>query len=65
MSAKLMTKAHRAQLAQNGIAQRQARDRGEYIDFPPVEKFFKAMSALSVGPPLRAPRRPARETALA
>ena len=40
MSAKLMTKAHRAQLAQNGIAQRQARDRGEYIDFPPVEKFF-------------------------
>ena len=40
MSAKLMTKAHRAQLAQNGIAQRQAPDRGEYIDFPPVEKFF-------------------------
>lgn len=40
MSVKLMTKAHRAQLAQNGIAQRQAPDRGEYIDFPPVEKFF-------------------------
>lgn len=40
MSVKLMTKAHRAQLAQNGNAQRQARDRREYIDFPPVEKFF-------------------------
>ena len=40
MSVKLMTKAHRAQLAQNGIAHRQARDRREYIDFPPVEKFF-------------------------
>ena len=29
------------------------------------EAFQKAMSALSVGPPLRAPRRPARETARA
>jgi hypothetical protein len=41
MSAKLMTKAQRAQLAQNGIAQRKARDRGEEcIDFPPVVKLF-------------------------
>jgi hypothetical protein len=41
MPTKLMTKAHRAQLAKNGIAQRQARDRGEeYIDFPPVVKLF-------------------------
>ena len=40
MSAKLMTKAHREQLEKNGIAQRQARDRREYIDFPPVVKLF-------------------------
>ena len=40
MSAKLVTKAERKQLAKNGIAQRQARDRGEYIDFMPVVKLF-------------------------
>ncbi len=47
MSAKLMTKAHRAQLAQIGIPHRQARDRGEYIDFRPVEKFFKLVADAS------------------
>lgn len=40
MSATLVTKAQRTQLAQNGIAQRQARDRGECIDFMPVVKLF-------------------------
>ncbi len=40
MSAKLMTKVQRQQLEKNGIAQRKARDRGEYIDFPPVVKLF-------------------------
>lgn len=40
MSAKLVTKAQRTQLAQNGIAQRLAYDCGECIDFMPVVKLF-------------------------
>lgn len=40
MSATLVTKAQRTQLAQNGIAQRLAYDCGECIDFMPVVKLF-------------------------
>lgn len=40
MSATLVTKAQRTQLAQNGIAQRLAYDCGEGIDFMPVVKLF-------------------------
>ena len=40
MSAKLMTKAQLRQLEKNGVAQRQARERDTFIDFPPVVKLF-------------------------
>ncbi len=40
MSVTLITKEERKRLLQNGQEQRQARERGESIDFPPVVKLF-------------------------